>query len=275
VNIAFDITLKEYLRDIDEANLLTYEQEQSLGNLIVQESNPWAREQLVRSNLRLVVNIAKNYADRGLPLSDLIEEGNLGLIKAVDYFDPSRGTRFSTYAAWWIKQSIRRALLVNIQPVHVPTYMVALINQWRQINVEMESKIGRTPSVEEMADIMQLPLKKARLINQIVKMLGSVKESADDENPQEDQVLETILEDNTSPRPEDKLLEAEEREKALRLVNYIDPRETIILRLHYGLDGLKPLSLKEIAEQLKLTRERVRQILREGLTKLYEYMNED
>ncbi|MHC4216283.1 MAG: sigma-70 family RNA polymerase sigma factor [Planctomycetota bacterium] len=273
--IAFDITLKGYLKDIDKANLLTFEQEQSLGQLVVEESNPWAREQLVRSNLRLVVNIAKKYSDRGLPLGDLIEEGNLGLIKAVDYFDPSRGTRFSTYAAWWIKQSIRRALLSNIQPVHIPTYMVALINQWRQIAVEMESKIGRTPTIEEMADLMQLPLKKARFINKIVKMLGSVKESAADENPDQDQALETILEDTISPRPEDSLLEAEEKEKALRLMDYIDPREAIILRLHYGLDGLKPLSLKEIAEQLKLTRERVRQIFREGLTKLYEYMNED
>ncbi|MHC4151940.1 MAG: sigma-70 family RNA polymerase sigma factor [Planctomycetota bacterium] len=241
----------------------------------MEESDPWAREQLVRSNLRLVVNIAKKYSDRGLPLGDLIEEGNLGLIKAVDYFDPSRGTRFSTYAAWWIKQSIRRALLSNIQPVHIPTYMVALINQWRQIAVEMESKIGRMPSVEEMADMMQLPLKKARFINKIVKMLGSVKESATDEDPDEDQALETILEDTTSPRPEDSLLEAEEKEKALRLFDYINPREAVILRLHYGLDGLKPLSLKEIAEVLKLTRERVRQILREGLTHLYEQMNED
>ena len=117
--IAFDITLKEYLRDIDEASLLTVEEERYLGKLIVEENDPLAREQLVRSNLRLVVNIAKKYAGRGMSLGDLIEEGNLGLIRAVDYFDPERGVRFSTYAAWWIKQSIKRALLENVQPVHL------------------------------------------------------------------------------------------------------------------------------------------------------------
>jgi len=111
--------------------LLTAEEEHSLGKLVVEENDPLARERLVRSNLRLVVNIAKKYTGRGISLGDLIEEGNLGLIKAVDYFDADRGTRFSTYAAWWIRQSIKYALLTNIQPVHIPTYMVALINQWR------------------------------------------------------------------------------------------------------------------------------------------------
>ena len=109
--IVFDVTLKDYLKEIDEASLLTWEEEYELGTKVVQDNDPWAREMLVRSNLRLVVNIAKKYAGRGMSLGDLIEEGNLGLIKAVDYFDPERGTRFSTYAAWWVKQGIKRALL--------------------------------------------------------------------------------------------------------------------------------------------------------------------
>jgi RNA polymerase sigma factor (sigma-70 family) len=234
-----------------------------------------AREQLVRSNLRLVVNIAKKYGGRGMSLGDLIEEGNLGLIKAVDYFDPDRGVRFSTYAAWWIKQSIKRALLENVQPVHIPTYMVALINQWRHTTAELESKLGRKPSVEEMADIMQLPLRKAKVIDRIVEILSSVSEPFGVEVSDEDQMLEAILEDKNACRPEDVLAEVEEKVKALKLLNEIDPREANILRLHYGLDGNKPMSLKEIAKELGLTRERIRQIRRDALTKLYEFMNEE
>ncbi|MHC4259662.1 MAG: sigma-70 family RNA polymerase sigma factor [Planctomycetota bacterium] len=138
--IAFDITIKDYLKEIDEAPLLTMEQERYLGKLIVKQNDPWARDQLVRSNLRLVVNIAKKYGRHGMSLGDLIEEGNLGLIRAVDYFDPDRGTRFSTYGAWWIKQSIKRALLENIQPVHVPTYMVALIQAWESAGCRRDGR---------------------------------------------------------------------------------------------------------------------------------------
>ena len=274
--MAFDATIKEYLREIDEASLLTMEQEQELGRLVIEQSDQWAREQLVRSNLRLVVNIAKKYGDRGMSLGDLIEEGNLGLIRAVDYFDPDRGVRFSTYAAWWIKQSIKRALLENVQPVHIPTYMVSLINQWRHAISELESTLGRTPSVEEMADIMQVPLRKAKVIHRIVDILSSAGESySGSEEVDEDQMLESILEDQNTGRPEDAMVAREEKAKALRLLNEIDQREAEILRLHYGLTGKKPMSLKEIGRKMGLTRERIRQLRRDALTKLYECMNCD
>ena len=254
---------------------MTLEQEHLLGKLVVEENDPFAREQLVRSNLRLVVNIAKRYGDRGMSLGDLIEEGNLGLIKAVDYFDPDRGTRFSTYAAWWIKQSIKHALLTNVQPVHIPTYMVALINQWRRTATEMESKLGRAPDVEEMANIIPLPLRKAKVIHQIVDILSSVKDAYGDDESDEEQMLEITLEDQSTSNPEDELVADEEKAKVLRLLDEIEPREADILKLHYGLAGRKPLTLKQIGEKLGLTRERIRQIQRDALTKLYEYMNED
>jgi RNA polymerase primary sigma factor len=273
--IAFDATIKEYLKEIDEAPLLTVEQEHLLGTLIVDKHDPWAREQLVRSNLRLVVNIAKRYGDRGMSLGDLIEEGNLGLIKAVDYFDPNRGTRFSTYAAWWIKQSIKRALLENVQPVHIPTYMVALINQWRHIAAELESSLGRAPDVEEMADVMHLRLRKAKVIHQIVKILSSVRDAHGGDDSSEDQALEATLEDQHTGKPEDELVADEEKTKAMGLLDEIEPREANVLRLHYGLDNRRPLTLRQIGEKLGLTRERIRQIQRDALTKLYEYMNEE
>ena len=246
-----------------------------LGKLVVEENDPLARERLVRSNLRLVVNIAKKYGDRGMSLGDLIEEGNLGLIKAVDYFDPDRGTRFSTYAAWWIKQSIKRALLENVQPVHIPTYMVALINQWRHTAAELENRLGRTPNVKEMADIMRLHLRKAKIIHKVVQVLSSVSDISNADDADEDQLLGTSLEDENIGQPEDALVADEEKAKALRLLDEIDPREANILKLHYGLDGKKPMTLKEIGKELGLTRERIRQIQRNALTTLYEYMNEE
>jgi RNA polymerase sigma factor (sigma-70 family) len=270
--IVFDVTLKDYLKEIDEASLLTWEEEYDLGTKVVEDNDPWAREMLVRSNLRLVVNIAKKYAGRGMSLGDLIEEGNLGLIKAVDYFDPERGTRFSTYAAWWIKQSIKRALLENIQPVHVPTYMVTLINQWRHTASEAESRLGRKLGVEEMAALMHLPLRKAKVIHRIVEVLGSAGDSLSADDPDDAHALESTLEDEHAGRPEDPLVEDEETAKALRLLNEIDPREADVLKLHYGLGGRRPLTLKEIGKKMGLTRERIRQIRRDALTRLYEYM---
>lgn len=270
--IVFDVTLKDYLKEIDEVSLLTWEEEHGLGTKVVEDNDPWAREMLVRGNLRLVVNIAKKYAGRGMSLGDLIEEGNLGLIKAVDYFDPERGTRFSTYAAWWIKQSIKRALLENIQPVHVPTYMVTLINQWRHTASEAESRLGRKLGVEEMAALMHLPVRKSKVIHRIVEVLASAGDSFSGDDQDENHAIESTLEDEHAGRPEDSLVEDEETAKALRLLDEIDPREADVLKLHYGLGGRRPLTLKEIGKRMGLTRERIRQIRRDALTQLYEYM---
>ncbi len=273
--IAFDITIKDYLREIDESPLLTVEQEHLLGKLIVEENDPVAREQLVRSNLRLVVSIAKKYGNRGMSLGDLIEEGNVGLIKAVDYFDPDRGTRFSTYAAWWIKQGIKRSLLENVQPVHIPTYMVALINQWRRTAAELGNRLNRTPDIEEMANVMELPLRKAKIVCHIVNILASVRNTSVSGESDEDRTLEALLTDHHTPRPGDELADDEEKAKVLRLLDEIEPREAAILKSHYGLNGQKAMTLKEIGKKLGLTRERIRQIQHTALTKLYDYMNED
>jgi len=273
--MAFDVTIKGYLEEIDEAPLLSAQEEHEIALRITEDNDPEARELLVRSNLRLVVNIAKKYANRGvLTLGDLIEEGNLGLIRAVDYFDPNRGTRFSTYAAWWIKQGIKSAQLGDVRPIHVPGYMIGLINQWRRTMAEVENKLGRKPTVEEMADVMGMSAKKAKVIDETVKVLGSVKDNQLPEAGEESQIFDANISCQSVGKPEDDMVEDEEKAKAVGFLSQMDPRDAEVLRLHYGIDGKPPMGFKEIGEKLGLTRERIRQIQHEALTKLYELMNE-
>jgi RNA polymerase primary sigma factor len=267
--MAFDLTIKEYLTEIDEAPLLTWEQEKSLATAVLDENDPHAREQLVRSNLRLVVNIAKKYSGRGLTLGDLIEEGNLGLLRAVDTFDPDHGVRFSTYSAWWIKQAIKRSILSNSQPIHIPTYMVELINQWRQIYAEQEARLGRTVSLDEMATAMKVPLKKARAIRDIVSVVDN---GFQHDSTEQNAGLDEAIEDDTIQSPEEDLGTNEELEKALQLLDEIDPREAQVLRLRFGLNGAEPLTLKQIGKELGLTRERVRQLQKSALAQLNELL---
>lgn len=267
--MAFDVTIKEYLKEIDEAALLTWDEEKELATAVLEENDPYARDRLIRSNLRLVVNIAKKFSGRGLTLGDLIEEGNLGLLRAVDTFDPDHGVRFSTYSSWWIKQSIKKSILSNSAPITIPTYMVELINQWRQTYAEMESKLGRTVALEEMAGALKVPIRKARAIQEIVDVVDNGFQY---DTTEETGGLDESIEDGRMTTPEDHLGSNEELARALELLDEIEPREAEVLRLRFGLDGRQPLTLKEIGAELGLTRERVRQIQRNALAQLNELL---
>jgi RNA polymerase primary sigma factor len=266
--------LQLYLREINTVPLLTAEEERELGWAIINDNCPKARERMIRANLRLVVAIAKNYANRGLPLTDLIEEGNIGLMRAVEGFDPAQGARFSTYASWWIKQAIKRALINATQPIHVPAYMVELIAKWKEASRKLEAQLGAPPSIQQLADAMQLPVRKIRIIKRAVKAFQNPAAPGVDLDG-ETIGLSEVVADTRHGAPEDSILQNDELFTLNRLLESIDEREAQILKLRFGLDGQEPLTLKEIADDVGISRERVRQIVDEALTKLNGQLTDD
>lgn len=259
--------LSMYLREINKCALLTAEEERDLGWAIINDNCPIAREKMIRANLRLVVAISKNYANRGLSLPDLIEEGNIGLLRAVEGFDPAQGARFSTYASWWIKQSIKRALINAMQPVHIPAYMVELVSKWKVAYRKLEAELGFPPSLQDLARAMDLPVKKVRIIRRAVRALNAPQTVARDREGDLVQ-LSDIVADSSNGMPDENTFRGEELETLRRLMETIDEREARVLRLRFGLDGTEPLTLKQIADEVGVSRERVRQIVDEALTKL-------
>lgn len=268
---ALQSDLQLYLKEINKYPLLTAEQERELGWAVLNDQCPVAREKMIRSNLRLVVAIAKNYANRGLSLIDLIEEGNIGLMRAVEGFDPAQGARFSTYASWWIKQAIKRALASAAQPVHIPGYMVELIAKWKAAFRKLELELGYPPSMQDLASAMDLPLRKVKIIKRAIRATQS---PSSEQGLWGNASLSDMVHDHRHISPEQNLLREDELRTLQNLLDSIDEREATILRLRFGLDGSEPLTLKQVAEELGMSRERIRQIVDECLTKLNAKLGE-
>ena len=261
-----------YLDQIKTAPLLTAEQERQLGRRIREHSDPLAREEMIRCNLRLVVRIAKEYHSTGMTLGDLVAEGNIGLMRAVEEFDPTAGVRFSTYAAWWIKQAIKRAMINAGQPIHIPAYLSKLIAKWRRAQRTLEGRLGRTPTSAELADELDISRKKADIVAQGLRAVNTQTQLG----PDESQALAEMVCDEGANLPEQHLLDASNAPIVRSLLARLDERSRRLVELRYGLDGHEgpQRTYKEIGTIIGLTRERVRQLEKEALKKLNAIIDE-
>jgi RNA polymerase primary sigma factor len=257
--------LKLYLREIGQIPLLTREDEVRLAKRI-KKGEQAARTQMIQANLRLVVKIAHDYAHYGLPLLDLISEGNIGLMKAVDRFDPAKGGKLSTYAAWWIKQSIKRALANQSKTIRLPVHLVDKIARMRRIALQLAEEFGRDPTDEELAEELGVtPAKVAQLRTAAIRPASLDAAVSNDEDSA---TLGEIVKDEAALTPYDLLQNRNLRKAVMDQLPLLDERERRIISLRFGLDGKKELTLEEIGKKFKVTRERIRQLQNIGLRKI-------
>ncbi|MCL2085787.1 RNA polymerase sigma factor RpoD [Candidatus Saccharibacteria bacterium] len=263
-----DDSVRLYLREIGKIPLLSFDEENVLARAIA-EGDEKAKEKMIESNMRLVVSIAKRYSGRGLDFLDLIQEGNTGLIKAVDKFDPDRGFKFSTYATWWIRQAITRALADQARTIRIPVHMVETINKLQRTTRQLSQELNRDPTNDELAKAMGMSVKKIEAIIRNKQEISSLdatvgKESGDDE----ESTLGDFIQDDENASPEENTRQTMMKEKVGGILDKLTDRERKIIALRFGLDGERPHTLEEVGEEFAVTRERIRQIEVKAIEKL-------
>lgn len=262
--INVDDPVRMYLREIGRIPLLTFEQELDLAKRIL-EGDEEAKQILAESNLRLVVSIAKKYVGRGMLFLDLIQEGNMGLIKAVEKFDYTKGFKFSTYATWWIRQAITRAIADQARTIRIPVHMVETINKLIRTSRHLLQQLGREPSPEEIAEEMEISVEKVMEIQKIAQDPVSLETPIGEED---DSHLGDFIQDDDSPAPHDSAAYTLLKEQLEDVMNTLTPREAKVLKLRFGLEDGKARTLEEVGREFEVTRERIRQIEAKALRKL-------
>ncbi len=262
--IAIDDPVKVYLKEIGRVPLLTPEEETALAMRIIEGDNA-AKKRLSEANLRLVVSIAKRYVGRGMQFLDLIQEGNLGLIKAVEKFDYTKGFKFSTYATWWIRQAITRAIADQARTIRIPVHMVETINKVKKVSSQLLHKNGHEPTAEEIADELGMPVDRVREIMRVAQEPVSLETPIGEE---EDSHLGDFIPDDDAPAPADAASHTLLKEQLEEVLQSLTEREAKVLRLRFGLEDGRPRTLEEVGKEFDVTRERIRQIEAKALRKL-------
>lgn len=262
--INVDDPVRMYLREIGRIPLLTYDEELDLAKKVLKGDED-AKQKLAESNLRLVVSIAKKYVGRGMLFLDLIQEGNMGLIKAVEKFDYTKGFKFSTYATWWIRQAITRAIADQARTIRIPVHMVETINKLIRTSRHLLQQLGREPTPEEIAAEMEIPVEKVAEIQKIAQDPVSLETPIGEED---DSHLGDFIQDDDSPAPQDSAAYTMLREQLEEVMNTLTPREAKVLKLRFGLEDGKTRTLEEVGREFQVTRERIRQIEAKALRKL-------
>ena len=256
--------VRMYLREIGKVPLLTLEEEQAVARRIT-EGDESAVKEMTEANLRLVVSIAKRYVGRGMQLLDLIQEGNLGLLKAVEKYDYTKGFKFSTYATWWVRQSITRALADQARTIRSPVHMVETMNKLTQTSRKLQQELGREPTEEELAEVMHMTPERVNEIRQMCMEPVSLESPVGEED---DSHLGDFIEDDSGSQPAEAVSQTMLRQQLMEILDTLSPREAKVLRLRYGLDDGRPRTLEEVGREFNVTRERVRQIEAKALRKI-------